>query len=670
MTHKPFRTSTALVATLSLLLPQGALVPAARAQETVLLCLDLSEPPCPAGEPEAGTPHILGADGAIVPLGPEELIPAQEPPAPDASAPDVSAPDTGTADTGAADEAARIEAERQAAEEAARLQAEQEAAAAAAAEEAARQAADQAAAEEAARLEAERVAAEQAAAEEAARLQAEQEAAAEAARLEAERQAAEQAAAEEAARLEAEAAAQAAADAEAAAAAEAEVAAEGEVAPVEEPVAETAPDAGDVQSAEQPVAEEGFAPTVAGEAGTPETGAEAGTEAEAEVAAEPPATDPAADVVVAAPDEFVDPTVAEPTPEPVAATAEPGEDAATEPESVEVVTVTEEDFRSSEEDFDTTVTGEASATAQGSGNRDRGLSDLEKALLVGLGAVAVGAILRNGQEVVANSGDRVVTRDPTGGLIVYRDDDAILRQPGSTVRTETFSDGSTRTILDRPDGTQVVTIRDATGRVLRRERVLQDGTRVALIDDLGAPVAPVDVRTLVEAAPPPVEVSASGLSQQAIQDVLFAQPAYNAGRTFSLRQIREIEAVRALAPAISLDDITFATGSAAIPGTQLSNLVRVGLLMEQAIRQNPREVFLIEGHTDAVGSDAYNLALSDRRAESVALALSQNFGIPPENLVVQGYGERFLKVPTQAAEQANRRATVRRITPLLQIASN
>ena len=55
----------------------------------------------------------------------------------------------------------------------------------------------------------------------------------------------------------------------------------------------------------------------------------------------------------------------------------------------------------------------------------------------------------------------------------------------------------------------------------------------------------------------------------------------------------------------------------------------------------------------------------------MALALTENFGIPPENLVVQGYGEEFLKVDTPLSEQANRRATVRRITSLLrQVAAN
>jgi OmpA-OmpF porin, OOP family len=36
-----------------------------------------------------------------------------------------------------------------------------------------------------------------------------------------------------------------------------------------------------------------------------------------------------------------------------------------------------------------------------------------------------------------------------------------------------------------------------------------------------------------------------------------------------------------------------------------------------------------------------------------------------ENLTTQGYGEQYLKVPTQGPERTNRRVTVRRITPLL-----
>jgi outer membrane protein OmpA-like peptidoglycan-associated protein len=76
-------------------------------------------------------------------------------------------------------------------------------------------------------------------------------------------------------------------------------------------------------------------------------------------------------------------------------------------------------------------------------------------------------------------------------------------------------------------------------------------------------------------------------------------------------------------------------------------------------------VFLIEGHTDATGNDVDNLSLSDRRAESVAVVLTNEFRVPPENLTTQGYGKQFLKVSTEGPERANRRVAVRRITPLL-----
>ena len=76
-------------------------------------------------------------------------------------------------------------------------------------------------------------------------------------------------------------------------------------------------------------------------------------------------------------------------------------------------------------------------------------------------------------------------------------------------------------------------------------------------------------------------------------------------------------------------------------------------------------MFLIEGHTDAVGNDTDNLSLSDRRAEAVAELLTSQFQVPAENLTSQGYGEQYLKIPTQEPERQNRRVTVRRITPLL-----
>ena len=117
-------------------------------------------------------------------------------------------------------------------------------------------------------------------------------------------------------------------------------------------------------------------------------------------------------------------------------------------------------------------------------------------------------------------------------------------------------------------------------------------------------------------------------------------------------------------PRVDLD-VTFDTGSWQITSDQAEQLSVIAQALNRAISRNPREVFLIEGHTDAVGSDVDNLSLSDRRAESVAVALSEEFQVPAENLVTQGYGKQDLKVQTNGSERANRRVAIRRITPLI-----
>ncbi|WP_386682583.1 OmpA family protein [Loktanella sp. R86503] len=342
----------------------------------------------------------------------------------------------------------------------------------------------------------------------------------------------------------------------------------------------------------------------------------------------------------------------------------------------EVVTeeVTEETVRSADEDFDTQVTAattEPSETVEdqvagadaGNGNSG-GLSNFEKALALGLGAVVVGSILNNGDQVVANSGDRVVVQRD-GELRVLKNDDVLLRQPGSQVASRTFDDGSTLTTITREDGSVVTTIRAADGTVLRRSLTRADGTQVQLIDDLDRASVPVEVSSL---PPVPQEVTTDQVAlndQAALEAALSASLLAQTGRSYSLEQVREIRQVRALAPQVELAAITFETGSAAIQPSQADELAALGGAIRQIVGQNPSAVFLVEGHTDAVGDAGYNLSLSDRRAETVALALSQYFQVPPENLVTQGYGEQFLKIQTEAGERANRRAAVRNISELL-----
>lgn len=336
-----------------------------------------------------------------------------------------------------------------------------------------------------------------------------------------------------------------------------------------------------------------------------------------------------------------------------------------EPEVIEEV-VTEETARSSDEEFETAVGDAAPAPQQNAAapEDDSGLSTRERNVLLGLGALAIGTLLNNGSKVVANSGDRAIV-EQNGQYRVLKDDDALLRQPGSNVTTYRFADGSTRTVVVRENGVEVETIRSAEGRVLRRTKLLPDGRSVVLFDDTQK-AERVVVNELPQVQEDRNAVSSSrAVSAEDLAAALAAQDAKSVERRFSLAQIRNIDAVRRLTPVINVDSVNFDTGSSVIRPQEAEELAALGNALRELIDRNPAEVFLIEGHTDAVGAATFNLALSDRRAETVALALTEYFDVPLENMVVQGYGESDLAVRTLTAERANRRVAVRRITQLL-----
>ena len=75
------------------------------------------------------------------------------------------------------------------------------------------------------------------------------------------------------------------------------------------------------------------------------------------------------------------------------------------------------------------------------------------------------------------------------------------------------------------------------------------------------------------------------------------------------------------------------------------------------IRANPRGRTRLEGHTDSVGDDKYNQALSERRAESVKQWLVSKQQIDPSKLITKGWGETKPVAPndTEASRQKNRR---------------
>ena len=142
-------------------------------------------------------------------------------------------------------------------------------------------------------------------------------------------------------------------------------------------------------------------------------------------------------------------------------------------------------------------------------------------------------------------------------------------------------------------------------------------------------------------------------------------PVETVERLYSIDEVKRSARIRDKVRRIDLDTVNFAFGSAEIDEGEIPKLEGVAQAMQRLLKENPAETFLIEGHTDAVGSDDANLVLSDKRAESVANALTNVFAIAPENLAPQGYGEQFLKVNTQERERENRRVAIRRVTPLV-----
>ena len=77
------------------------------------------------------------------------------------------------------------------------------------------------------------------------------------------------------------------------------------------------------------------------------------------------------------------------------------------------------------------------------------------------------------------------------------------------------------------------------------------------------------------------------------------------------------------------------------------------------LRDYPQTRIRVEGHTDSQGSDVYNQALSQRRAQSVANALIQR-GVDPLRMQVVGYGE---SQPISSIDAMNRRVNIV-ITPI------
>ena len=468
---------------------------------------------------------------------------------------------------------------------------------------------------------------------------------------------------------------------------------------VEEPAAEEAPAEA---PAEEPAAEEAPAEEAAPEAPAEAPAAEE-TPAEEPTAEEAPAEEPAAEEAPAE-----EPAVEETPAEEPAAEEAPADEPAAEDEAAaddaqegEAAPVLD-----SQKEAEATAEAEAGAEAEASADTDAAAeqeAEAEQApppesdaaaqaeavpAEVESATAAEGTRVEESQargrveqrsdaEVIGEIAGRIIL-SLAGRPIVESDDRRRLRRGAEEIYYEELRFGRTRETIIRRDGTQIVTIRDRYGDVIRRSRITPDGREYILIyagdrdrdddgrrdrwRDPGRDLPPLRLR---------IPVREYILDAERVDDpdryyqFLDQPPVEPVRRLYSVDEVKYSARIRDTMRRVDLDNITFDFGSATISESEIAKLEGIANAMTRMLDENPAETFLIEGHTDAVGSQNANLSLSDRRAETVAAALSEVFEIPPENLVTQGYGETYLKVKTEEPNRTNRRVAVRRITPLV-----
>jgi outer membrane protein OmpA-like peptidoglycan-associated protein len=126
-------------------------------------------------------------------------------------------------------------------------------------------------------------------------------------------------------------------------------------------------------------------------------------------------------------------------------------------------------------------------------------------------------------------------------------------------------------------------------------------------------------------------------------------------RSLSLGEREEIAEIASTKPKIDLE-IHFDYNSADISKGSTQAVQELGKALSNASLKG--STFVVAGHTDAIGGEAYNQDLSERRADTIKKYLVDKYGIAGANLVTVGYGKTKPKDPNAPMDPANRRVQV------------
>ncbi len=126
-------------------------------------------------------------------------------------------------------------------------------------------------------------------------------------------------------------------------------------------------------------------------------------------------------------------------------------------------------------------------------------------------------------------------------------------------------------------------------------------------------------------------------------------------RSLSLGERQEIAELAATKPKIDLE-IQFEYNSADISKNSVTAVQELGKALSDTTLKG--STFVVAGHTDAVGGEAYNQDLSERRADTIKKYLTEKYGVDGSNLVTVGYGKTRPKDANAPMDPANRRVQV------------
>jgi outer membrane protein OmpA-like peptidoglycan-associated protein len=152
---------------------------------------------------------------------------------------------------------------------------------------------------------------------------------------------------------------------------------------------------------------------------------------------------------------------------------------------------------------------------------------------------------------------------------------------------------------------------------------------------------------------------AQAAAEQARNETLNAQSQVAQAQAETQRLAAQLENLQAAQTergiVLTLDDVLFDTARAELKPSAQRSLDQIAAFLNE----HPDRRVQVEGFTDSQGSDNFNLELSQKRADAVAMAILQR-GIDAERVRALGYGEEF-PVASNAdpgSRQLNRRVEI------------